>query len=158
MEIIHLQYFIAVARYKSFSKAAAASHVSQSVVSKLVKDLEQESFRQIRQKLSGFDDNSNNEEITGYVKGVVDLESALYSKLDTENNSPHIDYPVLDNKQEGDTEDNKSKSQKIINELFAIVTEFNVRNTSYNKTINKTWDELCDMGIDLFQKLKNVDD
>lgn len=123
-----------------------------------VKDLEQEPFRQIRQKLSGFDDNSNNEEITGYVKGVVDLESALYSKLDTENNSPHIDYPVLDNKQEGDTEDNKSKSQKIINELFAIVTEFNVRNTSYNKTINKTWDELCDMGIDLFQKLKNVDD
>lgn len=123
-----------------------------------VKDLEQEPFRQIRQKLSGFDDNSNNEEITGYVKGVVDLESALYSKLDIENNSPHIDYPVLDNKQEGDTEDNKSKSQKIINELFAIVTEFNVRNTSYNKTINKTWDELCDMGIDLFQKLKNVDD
>lgn len=123
-----------------------------------VKDLEQESFRQIRQKLSGFDDNSNNEEIAGYVKGVVNLESALYSKLDTENNSPHIDYPVLDNEQEGDTEDNKSKSQKIINELFAIVTEFNVRNTSYNKTINKTWDELCDMGIDLFQKLKNVDD
>lgn len=123
-----------------------------------VKDLEQESFRQIRQKLSGFDDNSNNEEIAGYVKGVVNLESALYSKLDTENNSLHIDYPVLDNEQEGDTEDNKSKSQKIINELFAIVTEFNVRNTSYNKTINKTWDELCDMGIDLFQKLKNVDD
>ena len=123
-----------------------------------VKDLEQESFRQISQKLSGFDDNSSNEEIAGYVKGVVDLESALYSKLDTENNSPHIDYPVLDNEQEGDTEDNKSKSQKIINELFAIVTEFNVRNTSYNKTVNKTWDELCDMGTGLFQKLKNVDD
>ncbi len=42
MEIIHLQYFLAVARHKSFSKAAAASHVSQSVVSKLVKDLEQQ--------------------------------------------------------------------------------------------------------------------
>lgn len=122
----------------------------------IVKDLEQESFRQTMQKLSGFDDNSSNEEIAGYVKGVVDLESALYSKLDTENNSPNI--PVLDNEQEGDTEDDKSKSQKIINELFAIVTEFNVRNTSYNKTVNKTWDELCDMGIDLFQKLKNVDD
>lgn len=119
-----------------------------------VKDLEQESFRQIRQKLSGFDDNSNNEEIAGYVKGVVNLESALYSKLDTENNSPHIDYPVLDNEQEGDTEDNKSKSQKIINELFAIVTEFNVRNTSYNKTINKTWDELCDMGNRLVPKIE----
>lgn len=124
----------------------------------IVKDLKQESFRQIRQKLSGFDDNSSNEEIAGYVKGVVDLESALYSKLDTENNPPHIDYPVLDSEQEGDTEDNKSKSQKIINELFAIVTEFNVRNISYNKTVNKTWDELCDMGMGLFQKLKNVDD
>lgn len=42
MEILHLQYFMAVARHKSFSKAAAASHVSQSVISKLVKDLEQE--------------------------------------------------------------------------------------------------------------------
>ena len=42
MDIIHLQYFLAVARYKSFSKAAAASHVSQSVISKLVKNLEQE--------------------------------------------------------------------------------------------------------------------
>lgn len=42
MEIIHLQYFIAVARHKSFSKAALASHVSQSVISKLVKDLELE--------------------------------------------------------------------------------------------------------------------
>ena len=42
MEMVHLQYFIAVARHKSFSKAAEASHVSQSVVSKLIKDLEQE--------------------------------------------------------------------------------------------------------------------
>ncbi|SDF21905.1 LysR family transcriptional regulator [Sporomusa acidovorans] len=42
MEIVHLQYFIAVARHRSFSRAAAASHVSQSVISKLVKDLEQE--------------------------------------------------------------------------------------------------------------------
>lgn len=42
MEMIHLQYFVAVARHKSFSRAAEASHVSQSVVSKLVKDLEQE--------------------------------------------------------------------------------------------------------------------
>lgn len=42
MEMIHLQYFIAVAHHKSFSKAADASHVSQSVVSKLVKDLEHE--------------------------------------------------------------------------------------------------------------------
>lgn len=42
MEMIHLQYFIAVARHKSFSRAAEACRVSQSVVSKLIKDLEQE--------------------------------------------------------------------------------------------------------------------
>jgi len=42
MDIVHLKYFIEVARHKSFSKAAAASHVSQSAVSKMVKDLEQE--------------------------------------------------------------------------------------------------------------------
>ena len=42
MGIIHLIYFIAVARHKSFSKAAEVSHVSQSVISKLVKNLEEE--------------------------------------------------------------------------------------------------------------------
>ena len=42
MEIIHLKYFLEVARHKSFSKAATAAHVSQSVISKLVKDLERE--------------------------------------------------------------------------------------------------------------------
>ncbi|WP_371379904.1 LysR family transcriptional regulator [Sporomusa aerivorans] len=42
MEIIHLKYFLEVARHKSFSKAATASHVSQSVISKLIKDLELE--------------------------------------------------------------------------------------------------------------------
>ena len=42
MEIVHLKYFLQVARHKSFSKAAAACHVSQSVVSKLIKDLEAE--------------------------------------------------------------------------------------------------------------------
>jgi len=40
--ILHLLYFIAVARHKSFSKAAQVSHVSQSVISKLVKNLEEE--------------------------------------------------------------------------------------------------------------------
>jgi DNA-binding transcriptional LysR family regulator len=42
MDIRHLEYFIEVARQKSFSKAALISHVSQSAISKMIKDLETE--------------------------------------------------------------------------------------------------------------------
>lgn len=42
MDIRHLEYFVEVARQKSFSKAAIANHVSQSAISKLIKDLEEE--------------------------------------------------------------------------------------------------------------------
>lgn len=46
-----------------------------------IEQIELEAFRQIRQKVSNFEDNSSNDEIAGYVKGVVDLESELYSML-----------------------------------------------------------------------------
>ena len=46
-----------------------------------IEQIELEAFRQIRQKISNFEDNSSNDEIAGYVKGVVDLESELYSML-----------------------------------------------------------------------------
>ena len=42
IEIRHLEYFVEVARQKSFSKAAMISHVSQSAISKMIKDLEAE--------------------------------------------------------------------------------------------------------------------
>lgn len=42
MEIRHLEYFIEVAHQKSFSKAANIMHVSQSAISKMIKDLETE--------------------------------------------------------------------------------------------------------------------
>ncbi|WP_407314877.1 LysR family transcriptional regulator [Desulfosporosinus sp. SB140] len=42
MDIRHLEYFVEVARQKSFSKAALISHVSQSAISKMIKDLESE--------------------------------------------------------------------------------------------------------------------
>ena len=42
MDILHLKYFIEVARQKNFSKAADIHHVSQSAISKMVKDLERE--------------------------------------------------------------------------------------------------------------------
>lgn len=40
MEIRHLEYFMEVARQKSFSKAADAIHISQPSISKAIKDLE----------------------------------------------------------------------------------------------------------------------
>lgn len=42
MEIKHLEYFVEVAHQKSFSKAAEKYHVTQSTISKLIKDLEGE--------------------------------------------------------------------------------------------------------------------
>lgn len=42
MDIKHLEYFVEVARQKSFSKAAGITHVSQSAISKMIKDLEAE--------------------------------------------------------------------------------------------------------------------
>ena len=42
MEIRHLEYFLEVARHKSFSKAAEVTHNSQPTISKAIKDLEWE--------------------------------------------------------------------------------------------------------------------
>lgn len=42
MDILHLRYFTEVARQKNFSKAAQIIHVSQSAISKIIKDLETE--------------------------------------------------------------------------------------------------------------------
>lgn len=46
-----------------------------------IKDIELEAFRQIRIKVSSMLDESNNDEIAGFVKGVVALESELYAKI-----------------------------------------------------------------------------
>lgn len=42
MDIKHLRYFMEVARQRSFSRAAETLHVSQSAISKMIKDLETE--------------------------------------------------------------------------------------------------------------------
>ncbi len=42
MDFRHLKYFIEVARQKSFTRAAESLHVSQSAISKMIKDLEEE--------------------------------------------------------------------------------------------------------------------
>lgn len=47
--------------------------------------------------------------------------------------------------------------ENIINEITDIAIELDARNCSGNHvimTLNKPWDDLCDRGADLFQKLK----
>lgn len=46
-----------------------------------IEEIELEAFRQIRQKVMYFEDDSSNDELSGYVKGVVDLETGLYERL-----------------------------------------------------------------------------
>ena len=48
--------------------------------------LEEESYRAIRRKISDFSDNSNNDEIAGFVKGVISLETLLFNDLETAGN------------------------------------------------------------------------
>lgn len=43
-----------------------------------IEELELASFRQIRQKISDITDESSNDEIAGFVKGVIALERELF--------------------------------------------------------------------------------
>ena len=52
-----------------------------------IEQVELEAFRQIRRKVNDFSDESTNDEIAGYVKGVVNLETELYSMLLKEKQS-----------------------------------------------------------------------
>ena len=45
------------------------------------KQLQLLAFMQIRRKLNNFEDKLSNDEIAGYVKGVVDLDTEMYSAL-----------------------------------------------------------------------------
>ena len=49
--------------------------------------LEEESYRAIRRKISDFSDDSNNDEIAGFVKGVISLETLLFNDLEKAGNS-----------------------------------------------------------------------
>lgn len=50
-----------------------------------VEELQLEAFRQIRRKVSDITDESSNDEIAGYVKGIVNLERELYKRIEMEN-------------------------------------------------------------------------
>ena len=52
-----------------------------------IEDIELEAFNLIRSKVRDFTDESNNDEIAGYVKGIVNLETELYTLLQKENNN-----------------------------------------------------------------------
>ena len=46
-----------------------------------IEQIELEAFRQIRRKVSDFECELSNDELAGYVKGIVDLETGLYELL-----------------------------------------------------------------------------
>lgn len=46
--------------------------------------LAQESYRVIRHKINNFSDDANNDEIAGYVKGVVALQTEMYKNYERE--------------------------------------------------------------------------
>lgn len=46
--------------------------------------LAQESYRVIRHKINNFEDDSSNDEIAGFVKGVVALQTELFCNLGRE--------------------------------------------------------------------------
>ena len=48
--------------------------------------LKEESYRAIRRKISDFSDDSNNDEIAGFVKGVISLETLLFNDLEKAGN------------------------------------------------------------------------
>ena len=48
--------------------------------------LEEESYRAIRRKISDFSDDSNNDEIAGFVKGIISLETLLFNDLENAGN------------------------------------------------------------------------
>ena len=48
--------------------------------------LEEESYRAIRRKISDFSDESNNDEIAGFVKGIISLETLLFNDLENAGN------------------------------------------------------------------------
>ena len=48
--------------------------------------LEEESYRAIRRKISDFSDESNNDEIAGFVKGIISLETLLFNDLENARN------------------------------------------------------------------------
>ena len=45
-----------------------------------------ESYRAIRRKISDFSDESNNDEIAGFIKGVISLETLLFNDLENAGN------------------------------------------------------------------------
>lgn len=49
-----------------------------------INELETESYRAIRRTISDFSDESNNDELAGFVKGVVALQSLLYRNMERE--------------------------------------------------------------------------
>ena len=100
MDIRQLKYFIEVARYKSFTKAALALHVTQPTLSKMVKNLEEEmdvvlldrSARQITLTDAG---EVVYEQATKIVNSLDDLSASLYDVMHLKKGKIKIGLPPV---------------------------------------------------------------
>ncbi|KAB2329405.1 LysR family transcriptional regulator [Cytobacillus depressus] len=100
MDIRHLTYFIEVAKYKSFTKASEALHLSQSTLSKVVKSLEEElnielidrSARQIELTEAGEIVLAEGEMI---IESLNDLSIHLYDLMNLKKGKIKIGIPPI---------------------------------------------------------------
>ena len=100
MDIRQLGYFIEVAKHRSFTKAAAALHVTQPTLSKMVKNLEEEldvtlfdrSARQISMTDAG---EIVYEQAQRIVNSLDDLSSSLYDVMHLNKGKIHIGIPPV---------------------------------------------------------------
>lgn len=60
--------------------------MDMEIFNKRKNELANGSYNVIRRKVSDFSDESNNDEIAGFVKGVVALQTELFSNLERELN------------------------------------------------------------------------
>lgn len=100
MKMRHLEYFLEVSRYKSFSKAAEVTHISQPTISKAIKDLELELGATL------FYRNTKCVELTDVGEAILEQVQQIFASLqdihvqlagleELQTGKIHIGYPPL---------------------------------------------------------------
>ncbi|ODA42979.1 LysR family transcriptional regulator [Desulfosporosinus sp. BG] len=100
MDIRHLEYFVEVARQKSFSSAAKATHVTQSTISKMIKDMETELGKALFNRSSKYVQlTDTGEMLFPKAKQIVEMFLSIPTELDimakTEKGKLSIGLPPI---------------------------------------------------------------
>jgi DNA-binding transcriptional LysR family regulator len=84
LDIRHLEYFVEVTRHKSFSKAAETIHVSQSTISKMVRNLEDELGKPLFNRSSKYVQlTDTGEALFSKAQQIVELFHSIPAELDS---------------------------------------------------------------------------